>query len=35
LIAAVAGSIAGISRGQRAVAERVRERAEMLAERHA
>jgi hypothetical protein len=35
LIAAVGGSLAGISRGQRAVAERVKERAEMLAERHA
>lgn len=35
LIAAVAGSLVGISRGQRAVAERVKERAEMFAERHA
>jgi len=35
LIAAMVGSIVGISRGQRAVAERVNERAERLAERHA
>jgi hypothetical protein len=35
LIAAVAGSVVGITRGQRAVAERVTERAERLAARHA
>lgn len=35
LLAAVGGSIVGITRGQRAVAERVNERAERLAERHA
>jgi hypothetical protein len=35
LIAAVGGSIVGITRGQLAVAERVNERAERLAERHA